>query len=249
MRRHYRNPPIHEALCEFQFIEGPGADVTLPGRVFARIRESYPAKPREQKIVEAEVGDLADASRIRVRQTGSRIQFSTDDGHRIVAVGLTSLSVHALRPYDSWEELEGRFRDVLAVYVDEAQPVAVSRIGVRYIDRIPLEGDPGRVANVLGVSVNPLSGVLADPRALFCKLEHETGPESLITVTLATSQVSGGEGSQLVLALDLDSVWQQRSDPLSVAEAVERMSDLKAIVTDVFEALISEEARSAFGEL
>jgi uncharacterized protein (TIGR04255 family) len=52
-RRKYRNPPIEEALCEFRFAPSQDWDPTVPGRFHEKIREIYPAKPREQRIAKA----------------------------------------------------------------------------------------------------------------------------------------------------------------------------------------------------
>ena len=54
-RRRYKNPPIEEALVEFRFAPGQEWDLTIPGKLHEKVKDSYPGKPRQQKLLQAAV--------------------------------------------------------------------------------------------------------------------------------------------------------------------------------------------------
>ncbi|MBV8265707.1 MAG: TIGR04255 family protein, partial [Planctomycetaceae bacterium] len=54
-RRRYKNPPIEEAVCDFQFAPGTDWDPTMPGLLYEKLRDTYNEKPRQQQLIEAQV--------------------------------------------------------------------------------------------------------------------------------------------------------------------------------------------------
>lgn len=247
MRRSYENPPIQEAVCEIRFAEGPGADVTLGGRVFAELRAEYPAKPKDQPMVEAEVSEVLGAQQVQIRQTGRKIQLSNDDGTRMVSIAPTLLSVHALKPYRGWEEFRDRLRRAYEAFVAAAQPPAVTRIGVRFIDHISIPAGFDDARRLVSIPMNPLPGVLPNPAAFLLRSEHATDDHAMVLLTIATARTDPAGLQDLVLAVDVDSIWEDKGSPLEIGSALERVETLKARVTDTFESLITDAAREMFG--
>ncbi len=48
MSRKYKNPPVVEALCEFQFISDKSWDLTLPGLIYERVKSEFPVKQQTE---------------------------------------------------------------------------------------------------------------------------------------------------------------------------------------------------------
>ena len=136
-RRIYRNPPIVEAVCEFRFVTDLDEwDLTFPGKLHSELREAYPGKPRSQEIFHTEFpGQRREGSSLASR-TEIRVQFTTEDGQKLVSFGPDVLSVNGLAPYEGWEEFEPRIQEAFEVYVGVVKPSAIRRIGVRYINKI-----------------------------------------------------------------------------------------------------------------
>ena len=44
MSRRYKNSPIIEAICEFQFEENSEWDLTVPGLVYDRVQNEFPIR-------------------------------------------------------------------------------------------------------------------------------------------------------------------------------------------------------------
>ena len=50
MGRKYNNPPLIEALCEFQFIPTEPYDSTIPGLFYTQIKGDFPEKQEQSGI-------------------------------------------------------------------------------------------------------------------------------------------------------------------------------------------------------
>jgi len=50
MGKKYKNPPIVEALCEFQFVPGQPWDITIAGMLYERIKDEFPIKQQHAEV-------------------------------------------------------------------------------------------------------------------------------------------------------------------------------------------------------
>jgi uncharacterized protein (TIGR04255 family) len=252
MERHrYKKPPIEEAVCDIQFAPGTDWDPTLPGRLFEKLKRTYNEKPRQQQIVEAQLqGGTAEGSQstLQHRLGKMRVQLLAENGTRIVGISQDQLSVHMLRPYTKWEDFRPRIMDALNAYGDVAAPEGVTRLGLRYINRIVIdESDPdlGKYFEIPPKfpKVEPATRILG----FFNRKESEYLDKPIrIVVTFADMEPRPSEKSSYIL--DLDIIWIRASDPIPLAEVPEVMDDMKTRHRQVFESLITNETRKLFND-
>jgi len=238
-RRIYRHPPIEEALCEIRFSEDSPWDLTIPGRVHGAVRGDYPAV--EQQLLETGLL-LPGGQQAPVRRGLGPIRLKTTDGKALLSLAPNLLSVHVLREYPGWEVFRQRVEGALDAYLRVAQPRAVSRIGVRYVNRIV-----ARSAN-------------ADP-AVYFRLAHLAVPGTLpgTTTFLHRDELAYPDGAKLLLTtatvespspestaflLDLDMVAEGLALP--VPEVLARVDELRTRERDAFESLVTDSAREEF---
>jgi len=69
------------------------------------------------------------------------LRLDSEDGRWIVQASNTALAVSRLAPYETWEDLRTRTEAVWHHYCVLLKPIAVTRLGVRYINRIVLKGE------------------------------------------------------------------------------------------------------------
>lgn len=138
MGRRYRNPPVIEALCEFRFEPGQPWDLAVPGLVYEKIRDDFP-KRRQARVLEARI--TARPSEVGQEiLTTDRMQFLRKDEKALIQVGRDLLAVNHLRPYPSWQAFLPLIRQGLSAYREAAHPSGLSRVGLRYINRIEIPG-------------------------------------------------------------------------------------------------------------
>lgn len=237
MRRSYKNPPIEEAVVEIQFRSGNGEgwDLTFPGRFHALVKDEYPGKPRQQKIVQHNLV-LVGAHTIQGTQSIGKVQFPSTDGKKLISVGPDLLSIHTLRPYSGWEDFFPRIQRAFQVYCDVAKPVGIVRIGLRYVNMIPYP-DAGKPLNAYFTRAVPecpgLPGILRQ----FVHVDHfHFDDGALWQLTFALQPPSS-------LILDIDLIDQQERVCKGV---IERIDELRERERKIFEALITDEMRAVF---
>jgi uncharacterized protein (TIGR04255 family) len=140
MARKYEKPPLVEALCEFRFSADEAWDWTIPGIVYERVKADYPEK-RQESVLEVPLPQGPDGAFAGVKTGISKMQFFSSDKSSLVQVGPDLLAVNAVpqgpaHPYAGWERFKVEVLRHLAIYREIARPKSLTRVGVRYINRV-----------------------------------------------------------------------------------------------------------------
>jgi uncharacterized protein (TIGR04255 family) len=235
--KQYKNPPIQEAVCEFTFAAtGQQFDLTVPGRlkVHPSMKE-YSGEPQTQTI---QIIPQNQAPTIEFR-----VQLPTADGKRLVSIRRNAVAISVLRPYDGWPDFKPRIERALDAFFEAILQSAVTRIGVKYVNRIlvPKAGaDPASFLTAV-----PAEGKISDARlAHFTQFtEFVRTDEIKVLLTQATLQPGAQETTEYLL--DIDTIWDHRalSNRTEIIGMVETLHDIEGAA---FEALITDEARRLF---
>lgn len=135
MTKLYVKAPVVEVACEFRFEPVDPWDATVPGRVYERLKDRFPLR-RATIDFSASIVAGPDRFEQRLRPT-EKIQFLRNDETALVQVAVNTLTVNQLQPYPGWETLRLTIQEVLGEYTLVIPSMAVQRIGLRYINRIP----------------------------------------------------------------------------------------------------------------
>lgn len=202
-----QRPPLVEAVCEFRFAEQDAWDWTVPGRLYELIRADFPERA-QQSGMDVRVARMAGGGPVATLQPAAeRVQLRKSDGSALVQVGPELLSINHLRPYPSWEAFLAMITNVLDAYRTLFAKLTLGRIGLRYINQMPLAIGSHDVANFLTVSP-PLPGSL-DKALLgfFQRYELEEFMPVGVLIHQTGTQLTP-EGNPAI-ALDLDFVSQE----------------------------------------
>lgn len=135
----YRNPPIIEVVCEFQFSADSPWDLTIPGLVYERIKGAFPRKSQEVVLaVQLPLGISPPLEPTPQIQPEGRMRFTRSDERAFVQLGKHLLAINHLQPYPSWEQFLPLIEQSLTAYQTVATPTGIHRIGLRYINRVPI---------------------------------------------------------------------------------------------------------------
>lgn len=245
-RRRYRNPPIIEAVCEFRFAPGLEWDPTLPGKLHAELSDDYSGTPRHQKSVELGV-QFREGSphNFQFGEGPRKVQLITKDEKRIVGVGLNTLSVHMLRPYQEshdsdkvgWDEFRPRIRRALDAYWKVIQPQGVTRIGIKYINKLAVPGEVATAKEYLRCALPEVDGLPNHLLNLMSQVEYAY--RDGVRLILSQGKVENG------FILDIDVIWESH-DALAREDTDTRIDELRNRERRVFEAVITDKARNLF---
>jgi uncharacterized protein (TIGR04255 family) len=136
MRRHetFPNAPIEEALFDIGVL--PAREDLLALDDFSRrVVIEFPERRLRQKLVEgaAAKADIKTEAHI-VKDVGYSYHHSVTN--KILQARLDGFSFSTLRPYKDWDTTLADFLKYFDLYFDSLRPKTVSRVGVRYINRI-----------------------------------------------------------------------------------------------------------------
>ena len=250
-RRRYKSPPIEEAVCEFRFLPSEEWDLTIPGKLQSEIAGDYTGKPHEQRVIEFGLQTAGNQPPgLRIGEGLAKVQLVTEDGNRKVGVGKDVLSIHMLRPYHNplnvdksgWEEFRPRIERALDAYWMIARPYGVSRIGIRYINKIVVSQTQVRIEDYLNCAPHDVKGLPDRMSNYVSRAEYKY--EDNILLILSHGIVSAPPG-QLGFLLDIDVILAM-SNPIEHDSVLQITNTLRAREVKVFEMLITDKAREIF---
>ena len=250
-RRHYRNPPIQEALCEFRFQSGQDWDPTIPGKLHVKLGDEYGGKPKEQKVINVALNtQQGQPPGLSYGEGVAKVQLVTEDGKRLVAVGRDVLSIHMLCPYQDpnqpdsgWCEFQNRIKRALDAYWKVVQPKGVFRVGIRYINKIAIPQSAVEVEDYLRCALPVVDGLPDRLNNFMSRMDCSYKDD--VRLVLSQGSVTGSP-TRVEFLLDLDVIWE-RPRAISKDEALTKASELRDREREAFEAVITDKARELFG--
>lgn len=246
----FSKPPLIEAICQFQFASKQPWDSTIPGLIYAQIREEFPIKEEQGGIQLQFLPNMAVPAQFS--PVTNRVLFKREDGSAVVQIGPNFLAVNHLLPYTSWELFEAMILKHLNVYQEIARPETVVQLEMRFINRleIPLpESGPGADVAEYTNAYPHVPDALLRPTGLRFVQRVEIGvPESQGVLVIQSATLDVVEPNQGGLLLDLSFTrFGEVAMPLGEAPAWLRTAHDE--VERAFLACITPLARENFGEV
>lgn len=244
MSGQYKNPPLSEVVCEFQFGQDSPWDLTIPGLVYEKVRETFPTRKQVARVMmgfSANEGEIA-------QQIGAPpvMRFSSEDEKLVMQVGLHLLSINHLKPYSSWEHFFPLILESFHTYREVANPRSIHRIGLRYVNTIDLPGPNLKLEDYfefrpyLGPNLPRTIGSFM----LAVQLPYEDLRDmlNLQLVSLAGLSI---ETSKIILDLDY---FLAQPGSVSLDNVSSWLDNAHAHVERIFEGCISDNLRRRFEE-
>ncbi len=135
-QKHYSRAPITEALIDIQAQLPQGIKLDVLAQVYSSIQTKYPKREevlmvQGQMIVGESVGATASQSQIGY-------VFFSNDQKQILQMRLDGFTFSRLAPYDSWEAFRDEAFRLWSIYQSLAHPQAITRLSIRYINRLDI---------------------------------------------------------------------------------------------------------------
>ncbi len=244
MGKKYRNPPVAEVVCEFQFIFDHPEDLTVLGLIYEKIRNEFPDKQQigigfqflpTEKGLESKIGPGP-----------TMIQFYKKDKSGLIQIipNANSFSVHQLKPYPTWREFKPTVLKNFNIYKEVANPKGFRKIGLRYINIVEFDKTTIELKDYF--QFYPfIPDTLPQPHGQFSdrvEFPYEDNKERLI-LTLASVLSSKPNILSILFDLDYVMVAPEYIPVDGVSEWLEKAHDR---IEKIFEACITDKARKIF---
>jgi uncharacterized protein (TIGR04255 family) len=242
--KHYKNSPISEAVCEFQFGLDSTWDFTVPGLVYEKVRNTFPIRSQVARVTmgiaanEGEIGPQFGAVPV--------MRFTRKDEKAHIQVTPHLLSVHHLKPYSSWQEFLPLIKDGFEAYREVALPKSIHRIGLRYINTIELTGSSIALEDYFEFRpyIGPDLPRTIGPFMMSVQLPFENARDVL---NLQLVSQAGLSSDVAIIILDLD-YFLAKSGEVELDKAFDWVNTAHTHIEDVFEVSITEQLKQKFEE-
>jgi uncharacterized protein (TIGR04255 family) len=241
---HLAEAPIAEAVIHWQARAQGTWDHDELARYLAELLPDYPEqKEQHQVLFEVDANLDQDAELTATRHGGWRgFRHLTPNKLNIAQFNRDGFVFSRLRPYQNWEYFEREARRLWQIFLDRAAPSEVSRLGVRFINRIPLAAD----RDLEDYLVDPPNRPLALPIDGFLYQSTLNVPNQHLGVNIVkTVQRSDGITSEAGLILDID-VFTRRPLPCDEGTMDDVLPKMRWLKNAVFFSLIKPEAIESF---
>ena len=240
----YRSDPIQEALCELRFRAPTSGWALLPGLLYERLRDDYPAEPIQDSNG-FNAGpmpggpDLPQIQFLLGQGIPGRIRLCSDDNTEQVLIAGNSISISCLHPYKGWDRFRQRIERVVQTLSEVFEEgFEVERIGVRYINKVSASVDD--VDRYFGVKPVRFSGFPLKLANFICRSELPVIDDENTLIIATFASVLGEQA----VALDLDVISQNLSNIDSDSNCMELIDRLRELEREAFEMSITDEARN-----
>jgi len=242
--RHYPNAPITEAIIDIQV--SPCADLVFEelGNVRRGQVEEYPAQESTFEatgVPEVRPGISASAS-AQQKQTGFR--FVRSDKQYVWQSRTNGFTLSRLPPYESWEPFRDEARRLWSAYREAIQPAAVTRLAVRYINRIDIPEDSVDLKEYFRTSPEVSPDLPQRLAGFFMQLripQDDLHGQALINQTV----IAPARDGVVSVVLDID-VYKGDDVPSEEDDIWGYFETLHVRKNAIFEACITEKARELF---
>lgn len=166
--------------------------------------------------------------------------MTSADGTQIVQGRLDGFTFSRLKPYEDWEKLRDAASSLWNIYCSEVKPVLVTRIAVRYINRLELPMPVKSLKDWILTVPEIAPGLPQDLAGFFVRL-HVPFPEyrSYVNITMSVEKTESDEHVPLIFDID---AFQPLSASPDGDEIWDRFRELHKVKNKVFFETLTERA-------
>lgn len=242
----FKNAPIVEALLDIRVSLPAETGLTDLDRFTAAVSDRFPDKETRYSYTakgEVKIEPRPEPIHPKVESVG--YQYRSQGKDKVVQARIDGFSFSKLKPYTKWSIFRDEAYELWGSYRKELGPIEVTRIALRYINRIELPLPVGDFRDYVLTSPEIAPGI---PQALiefFFRLvipKPEINAVVIITSTIEPPK-EGAKSIPYIFDIDAFRAVKLRPDADEIWEIFETLCDYK---NEVFFNSITERAKELF---
>jgi len=243
--RHLNNAPITEALIDLRVRPPKSFQVEKLREPKKELRDHFP-KLEELRRFEGGFQIKRGEASMFSKDTGlSGFRFKSEDGLTVVQFRVDGFTFSRLKPYTSWDAIFPEAWRLWLDYVETAVPESVTRIAVRYINRLEVPLPFEEFSEYLEAPPALPPDVPQNVSSFLVKqVLHE--PSSGIAVNFGQALEAGlADSKHATIILDIDSYKVQEYEP-QAQHLTEEFESLRRMKNLIFFNSITEKTARLF---
>lgn len=245
---HFPKAPITEALLDIRVSLPSDTSLEMLELFQQEIKNQYPLT--RKRVSGTFSFGFKDQAAPVVEQSAHTdgFFFTSADQQRIVQARLDGFTFSWLKPYDRWETFRDEAKRLWEHYQKIASPLSITRVALRYINRIDLPFKDGRSVDfneylLTRPEISPeLPQDLADFFVRLVIMEKKLPAFAVVTQTLQQADKQSGV---LPLILDID-VFREATFPCATEEVWCFFEKLRQLKNDVFLRSLTDKTKELF---
>ncbi len=221
--------PIQEALLDIRVELPPDIDARHLESFGPPIATTYPNRTeRKEQTLKVSLTAGAPGGELEASANVLGHLWANDERTRIVQTRVDGFTLNWLKPYTNWEDLRGEGQRLWRMYAEIAQPVRVTRLALRYINRIEIPVEAGALTDYFRSLPIVADGIGDVATFLMRCVVPDPGNGNVLFLTESMQPVAP-EAASIPITLDLDAVHDRSyapGDP-TIWSKLESLRDLK----------------------
>lgn len=155
-------------------------------------------------------------------QNAGAFRFATADGKRFVQVSPVNFVYQSNEDYPGWATFRQKLIELWGTYASHSKPTSITKIGLRYINRIRHTEELNRPRDWLQTNDDLPKSLLFSEGHFLGRLETSPTPSDLRVVTV-TGEQAGPDWPHGTTVMDIDRITTDLVEPTTtnVAEALD----------------------------
>jgi len=157
------------------------------------------------------------------------VRFKSNDERHIVDFNRTGYSFSRLEPYINWEQLEGEALRHWPLFRSVGKPDSITRVGVRFINRIVLPVSDSNLANYVTGSPSPPNDLALSFQGFFHHdvLDVPGHPYGINMIRTIQPPTGNTFGPNIILDIDVFTIQNHIVDETTLSSTLREMKWLK----------------------
>jgi uncharacterized protein (TIGR04255 family) len=241
----FPNAPITEALLDIRVKLPPQVDLEQLATFQNDIKDDFPSRRERfmwESRFEIKEGDVQVSS-----PTGGveGYLFRSSDGKRVVQARLNGFTFNRLWPYENWQKLRDEAKPLWQRYIRIASPEIITRIALRYINRIEIPLPIRDFKDYILTTVEIAPGIPQEMSGFFMRLVIPVPDMSAVAIVTQTFAPKKINNDILPLIFDIDVVRETVFD-VEAEEVWDTFDTLRDLKNDIFFKSITEKTKELF---
>ena len=221
----YPNPTLVEALCEVHLRLGPERPwrPTTASELYKRIQDRYPTfEPINELGVQISFGSQGVIPQVAAPRT--RMKFTHRDRPVLLQLSEQVLTLNVLKPYPGWAVMREELLKIWPPVLQVLEPIAVRRIGLRYINRIEKTSNDEKAGAWLKSTDYIPRSILLSVSGSALRVECRVNSEDHVILTLVDQPPQRSE-DRGTLIFDIDRIRESEMEPTeaSILDVIEQL--------------------------
>ena len=242
-REHLTHAPIAEALIDIRVLAREDITPDTFRSVIERLKDSYPASS-PMRSVEARFA-MEEGKLLPPKQVDAVIGWlvQATPPQSVAQFRINGFTYDKLEPYTRWEEVFAEADRLWRIYVETAMPLEVTRLAVRYINRLrlPAAADLREYLEAPPVLPAPIPQTVREFLTRVVVYDAERNASAIITQALEAAL----DSTVVPLLLDIDA-FREAAIPPDDASMPRIFEQLRRLKNDVFFASITEKTAEMY---